>query len=112
MEYMIEKTSRYGRDQLLDRPFGTVHSAYEHAVNIEVGGRLFCLQPAGSSMSPISLITNLSEAAFDDLKVLFFIKEFPFPSEEAKNVSGSLNLKEKSADMKKTGGLRAIWKPG
>ena len=69
MEYMIEKTSRYGRDQLLDRPFGTVHSAYEHAVNIEVGGRLFCLQPAGSSMSPISLITNLSEAAFDDLKV-------------------------------------------
>ena len=48
----------------------TVHSVYRKTINLQSGDLLLALQTAGSPLSPISLITDLSEAGMDAQKAV------------------------------------------
>ncbi len=69
-KYVITATSRYAFE-LLKGPFihGTVHSVYRKTVNLSFNGQLLALQAAGSPLSPISLITNLTAGEINALGI-------------------------------------------
>lgn len=69
MGNVIQNISLYGKELFMDCPYGTVHSVYKRAVNLSVQNKLLSLQPKDSPMSPISLITNLSEEMFSKLEI-------------------------------------------
>ena len=59
---------------ILDHPdTGTVHSAYGKAVNLVFGSRMVSLQPLGSPVSPLSLITDVNAENFASLPLLSLI---------------------------------------
>ena len=62
MNYYIEEMSLCAERLLRSHSAGRVHSVYGKTVNLSLGGRLLALQPLGSSLSPISLITDAEEA--------------------------------------------------
>lgn len=61
MRHTIERYSDYVRRFLQPGKQGTVHSVYRKTANVLLAGRLFALQERNSPLSPISLITSLSE---------------------------------------------------
>ena len=63
MEPTITTLTAFGQARLERHPAGTVHSVYRKTVNLCLGGQLLALQAAGSPLSPISLLTDLEEAA-------------------------------------------------
>lgn len=69
MRYSIQKISLYGEDIIKNSLRGSVHSAYKKAVNLFLNNRLLSLQPAGSPMSPVSLITDISGKRFEELEI-------------------------------------------
>lgn len=69
MECRIIRISNYGEQIINSISRGIVHSVYRTAVNLSIGDRMAALQPAGSPMSPVSLITNLGEQEFDRLEI-------------------------------------------
>lgn len=58
MQLTILQTSDYALSILKSSPCLTIHSVYQKAVNLKTGEQLLTLQPRGSVLSPISLITD------------------------------------------------------
>lgn len=71
MNYRIVLMSDVAENLLQAASTGTIHSVYGRTINLAVGGRLLSLQSAGSVLSPISLITDLSS---DDMSRLWVQK--------------------------------------
>ena len=71
MNYKIVLMSDVAESLLQAASTGTIHSVYGRTINLAVGGRLLSLQSAGSVLSPISLITDLSS---DDMSRLWVQK--------------------------------------
>ena len=67
MQLTILQTSKYASGLLKNISDLTVHSVYRKAINIKAGSTLLALQPRGSVLSPISLITDCSEDELADL---------------------------------------------
>lgn len=71
--YSIKKTAENAAfnlpADLIVNSSGTVHSVYRKAVNLLLGNSLLCLQPPGSPVSPVSLITNIPEADFNRMEI-------------------------------------------
>ena len=70
MQIMITDLSLYAKTILEQHSSWTVHSVYRKTINLQSGDLLLALQAAGSPLSPISLITDLSEAGMDALKAV------------------------------------------
>lgn len=70
MQIMITDLSLYAKTILEHPSSWTVHSVYRKTINLQSGDLLLALQTAGSPLSPISLITDLSEAGMDALKAV------------------------------------------
>ena len=70
MQIMITDLSLYAKTILEQHSSWTVHSVYRKTINLQSGDLLLALQTAGSPLSPISLITDLSEAGMDALKAV------------------------------------------
>ena len=69
MQLTILQASEYAFDILKSTSTLIVHSVYRKAVNLKAGNQLLSLQPRGSVLSPISLITDCTE---DELAKLPF----------------------------------------
>jgi len=69
MQLTILQASEYAFDILKSTSTLIVHSVYRKAVNLKAGNQLLSLQPRGSVLSPISLITDCTE---DELAKLSF----------------------------------------
>ena len=69
MQLTILQASEYAFDILKSTSTLIVHSVYRKAVNLKAGNQLLSLQPCGSVLSPISLITDCTE---DELAKLPF----------------------------------------
>ena len=70
MQIMITDLSLYAKTILEQHSSWTVHSVYRKTINLQSGDLLLALQTAGSPLSPISLITDLSEAGMDAQKTV------------------------------------------
>lgn len=70
MQIMITDLSLYAKTILEQHSSWTVHSVYRKTINLQSGDLLLALQTAGSPLSPISLITDLSESGMDALKAV------------------------------------------
>ena len=70
MQLTILQASEYAFDILKSPSTLIVHSVYRKAVNLKAGNQLLSLQPRGSVLSPISLITDCTE---DELAKLPFV---------------------------------------
>ncbi|MDO4322745.1 MAG: DUF2877 domain-containing protein [Lachnospiraceae bacterium] len=68
VKYAVTTASDYAVG-LLRKPsiYGIVHSVYRKTVNLALEGELLALQAAGSPLSPISLITNLTAGEINAL---------------------------------------------
>ena len=69
MQLTILQASEYASGILKSTSTLIVHSVYRKAVNLKAGNQLLSLQPRGSVLSPISLITDCTE---DELAKLSF----------------------------------------
>ena len=69
MEYSISRYSDYLHRFLQRGSLGVVHSVYRNTVNLSLADRLFALQGMNSPMSPVSLITTLSEQEMGSLGI-------------------------------------------
>ena len=68
MQLTILQASEYAFDILKSTPTTLgVHSVYRKAVNLKAGNQLLTLQPRGSVLSPISLITDCTEEELAEL---------------------------------------------
>lgn len=67
--YPIQRTTALVRQLLSVCTTGTVHSVYRKTINLSIGGPLVSLQASNSPLSPISLITTLSELEMSELMV-------------------------------------------
>lgn len=67
MSHSIVHMSSYGVQLLNSSSSGTVHSVYRKTVNILVNGQLLALQSHSSPLSPISLITSLSQSEMENM---------------------------------------------
>lgn len=87
--YKIIRTSRYALDFLHKFQTGVVHSVYRKTINISLNGQLLAIQAEGSPLSPISLISDMSQEEMEELpvskgqavrvtdeKLLFFSEDF------------------------------------
>lgn len=63
----ISKTTNYAQNTLGDCPIATIHSMYNKTINLLINKEIFSLQPIESELSPISLITNLTQKQFQQL---------------------------------------------
>ena len=78
MPLTILQASKYAFDILKSTPALIVHSVYRKAVNLKAGNQLLTLQPRGSVLSPISLITDCTEEE---------LAELPFAASNALSVT-------------------------
>lgn len=69
MHYRITAISEFGKSILDSHTFAAVHSVYRKTINLSFGDTLLSIQAADTVMSPISLITSLSENEIDSLSV-------------------------------------------
>ena len=69
MQYEIKEISSYAASLLAKSKHAVVHSVYRRTINLACETALLSLQTQNSPLSPISLITDLSEAAMDHLAV-------------------------------------------
>lgn len=67
MSCTINHMSSYSVQLLNSSSAGTVHSVYRKTVNILVNGYLLALQSQSSPLSPISLITSLSQFEMENM---------------------------------------------
>lgn len=67
--YPIQRTTALVRQLLSAHTTGIVHSVYRKTINLSIGNTLIALQAAGSPVSPISLITPLTEQEMSALPV-------------------------------------------
>lgn len=67
MQFQITKTSKYAECLLQSASLFTVHSIYRKTINLSSGENLLSLQASGTVLSPLSLITDLSESQFSNL---------------------------------------------
>ena len=67
MQLTILQASEYAFDILKSTSTLIVHSVYRKAVNLKAGNQLLTLQPRGSVLSPISLITDCTEEELTEL---------------------------------------------
>lgn len=77
----IIQASHYALDLFQHATHVTVHSVYQKAINLKTDSALLTLQPVGSVLSPISLITSCDRSAFSKLPVtsgqeLSFLPDF------------------------------------
>lgn len=66
---LITKTSYYALNRLEKHASFQVHSVYRKTINLHANGNLVAIQAEGSPLSPVSLITNLSQAQMEQLPV-------------------------------------------
>lgn len=69
MIFPILHTSDFARNFLQTDCSGTVHSVYRKTINIQINGQLMALQAIHSPLSPISLITDLSQEEMASLSI-------------------------------------------
>jgi len=69
LEGHIKELPTYADRILKDSRVGRVHSVYRKTINLALGERLLAFQTTGSPLSPVGLITDLSEEDFETLKV-------------------------------------------
>lgn len=67
MNYQVLKMSTYARDILSENNQGIVHSVYRNTINVSIHNHLLSIQTKNSSLSPISLITDLDSEEFSQL---------------------------------------------
>lgn len=67
MQYEIKELSSYAASLLAKSKYAVVHSVYRRTINLACETALLSLQTQNSTLSPISLITDLSETAMDQL---------------------------------------------
>lgn len=114
--YKIICTSSYALDFLHRFSTGIVHSVYRKTINISLNGQLLAIQAEGSPLSPISLITNMSQEEMEELpvfkeqtiqvtegKLLFFSEgaptfEFPFSKTEVCDLKMQSTLTDQQLD--------------
>ncbi|QIM66430.1 hypothetical protein A4G16_03080 [Mannheimia granulomatis] len=65
----LSATSDYAQEFVGNMPIVYIHSIYKKAINLLIHNKLFALQPKGSYLSPVSLITDLSVAQFQQLSL-------------------------------------------
>lgn len=70
----ILQTSEYSRKILSGNEHGIVHSVYRKTINLQFNGQLLALQSKDSPLSPISLITELTE---DEMETLALTSGMP-----------------------------------
>lgn len=78
MQLTLLQTSDYAFTILKHTSDFTVHSIYQKAVNLKAGEQLLTLQPRGSVLSPVSLITEYTESE---------LASFPFIPGETLSIS-------------------------
>lgn len=69
MVYHIHSASSHIAEKLRQHPAGTVHSVYRRTVNLSFGDFLAAIQSDGSPLSPVSLITELTDRELSSLCV-------------------------------------------
>lgn len=67
MQLTILQASEYAFNILENTTTLSVHSVYRKAVNLKAGNQLLTLQPRGSVLSPISMITACTEGELAEL---------------------------------------------
>lgn len=67
--YPIQRTTALVRQLLSTHTTGTVHSVYRKTINLSLGNLLIAIQATGSPLSPISLITSLTEQEISQLPI-------------------------------------------
>ena len=67
MQYEIKELSSYAASILAEPKHALVHSVYRRTINLACKAEILSLQTQNSTLSPISLITELSETAMDQL---------------------------------------------
>lgn len=65
----LSATSDYAQELVGNMPIVYIHSIYNKTINLLIYNKLFALQPKGSYLSPVSLITDLSVAQFQQLSL-------------------------------------------
>ena len=63
----ILHTSTYATELLLTHRQGSIHSVYRKTINLSIGDRLVAVQAKDSPLSPISLITDMTQEMMADL---------------------------------------------
>ncbi|QNS14395.1 DUF2877 domain-containing protein [Mannheimia bovis] len=63
----ISKTTNYALEAIGSSPLVTIHSIYNKTINLLISNEIFSLQPIESELSPISLITHLTQTQFEGL---------------------------------------------
>ncbi len=69
MEYPVTSISSYAHSICGPHKKGYVHSVYRKTINFSIDGQLFALQAEGSPLSPVSLVTSLSEKEMSTLPI-------------------------------------------
>lgn len=69
MYYSIDSLSQFGKSILEAHSSASVHSVYRKTINLSFGTSLLSLQAEDTVLSPISLITSLSETEMERLPV-------------------------------------------
>ena len=67
MQYEIKELSSYAASILAEPKHALVHSVYRRTITLACKAEILSLQTQNSTLSPISLITELSETAMDQL---------------------------------------------
>lgn len=67
MQLTILQASTFALDNFTHASDLTIHSVYQRAVNLKAGDQMLTLQPRGSVLSPISLITDCTERELAEL---------------------------------------------
>ncbi len=65
----IVKTTNYCLEKLRKSQIFQVHSVYRKTINLQADGRLLAIQAAGSPLSPVSMITDLTREQMEMLPV-------------------------------------------
>ncbi|MCD8355830.1 MAG: DUF2877 domain-containing protein [Clostridia bacterium] len=67
--YPIQRTTIFAKSLLSAAESGIVHSVYRKTINLRLGSSLLALQAKASPLSPISLITTLTEREMSALPI-------------------------------------------
>ena len=70
MKIEIKAISSLAYHILQSHAVGHVHSVYRKTINLQFGEQLVSLQTASSPVSPLSLITELSQDAMEQLPIV------------------------------------------
>ncbi len=65
--YRINQLSQFAFEILKSADLTKIHSIYRKTINLDVNGQLLALQVEGSPLSPISLITDMTQEDMEEL---------------------------------------------